>query len=216
MNPSHRLLAGVFLWCSLSLGFSAESAGDDRSGVNLGKATTVIDSSAVVAVKRALDAYRGRSPEQVAKYQYSKAEYFFILTGGFSLGLPGDFRLGADLMVRRFPTRLFPTSDDAASDEEAKVFAEAIDFAKRFNEALFDMMVEGGQLVVHEIEYLVKEDVGIVVDYLTGDTLTLRGRVGERKVVWLDKPDGLSVTRGEIELLRNERVTAKQLKAARM
>lgn len=164
-------------------------------------------SAYAAAVRLALRGYGGRPAGEVAASRYSKGEYGFILVGGFSIYAPGDFQLGGDLILRPFPTRIFPTTDGVASEEEAKVFAEAGEFAKRFNETMFSLMLSGGQLVVHEVEYVVRQDARIVVNYLSGETLSLRDKAGKTRVVWLDKPDGLLVKRGVIEEVRREQVT---------
>lgn len=64
----------------------------------------------------------------------------------------------------------------------------------------------GRRLVVHEVEYVVKEDARIVIDYLSGETVSLRDKAGKTRVVWLDKPDGLLVERGVIEEVRRDQV----------
>lgn len=164
-------------------------------------------SAYAAAVKLALREYGGRPAKEVAASRYLKGEYGFILVSDFSIYAPGDFQLGAELILGRFPTRIFPTTDGVISEEEAKVFAEAREFTERFNETMFGLMVGGGQLVVHEVEYVVNEDARIMIDYLSGEKVSLRDKAGKNRVVWLDKPDGLLVERGVIEEVRREQVT---------
>jgi len=170
------------------------------------ESSLVQGSAFAAAVKSQLREYRGQSPEKVARDLYSKNDYRFIFINGYSRYAPGNFGLGADLIFRRYPTRIFSTSDSIATDEEAKVFAEAGDFAKRFNETMFNLMVDGGQLFVFEVGYLVKEDAGIVIGYLSGETITLREKAGKTRVVWLDRADGFSVRSGSVLETRRGRV----------